>query len=354
VVAETAVLRGAGEPDRMVRAITLGLALACVLALVEGGLAWRVLTLGRRLEGGLRRLLGATPAAAAGPLPALQAVVGHAGRAHMMHELRNLPLLLGQAGSAAVELLVLALVLVLLHPPAAPLVLAVHGARRARRCRRAAPLREREMRHREHSAALANLELDAVLAVHPVRSLGGAEGLAREHEDRLQQWRAAALASGRTRTAAAVVQGGVGAVLAVAIVLTGLPHVEGLAAQLLLVLFALSLPLVGERLAVLAQQWPGLRTLTMRLVEPLDAPPEDGAGSATGSPGPAGGPAARVGRGRGGRTGRCCRTSTSSCARASTSPSSVLPRAREVDADVPCCSACSTRPAAGSSSTGRL
>ena len=280
VVAETAVLRGALDGDRPVRAIVAGLVLAVVLAAVEAGLAARVLTLGRRLEGGLRWLLAAR-------LPLLpdrylrsRPASDMAGRAHQLHELRTLPLLLGQAATTAVELVVLAVALVVLHPPAAPLVVAATVLVGLAAGAVQPPLREREQRHREHAAALAQLELDGVLAVHPVRSLGGAPALAAEHAGRLVHWRAAALASGRTRTTAALTQGGLGAALAVAVVLATLPDLDRPATQLLFVLWALGVPLAGERLALLAQQWPSLRTLALRLAEPLDTPAEDGAGRA--------------------------------------------------------------------------
>ncbi len=282
VVAETVVLRGAIDDPDPLRAVLTALGLATVLAAVEAGLAARVLTLGRRLEHGLRALLAVHLPLLPDRFLRSRPSSDMAGRAHVLHELRTLPLLLGQGATAVVELVVLAVALVALHPPAAPLVLlatvlvgVVAGAVQL-------PLREREQRHREHAAALAHLELDAVLAVHPVRSLGGATALSSEHDDRMDCWRAAALALGRIRTWAAGLQGGLGAVLAVAIVMTSLPAIDRPASQLLLVLWALGLPLVGERLALLAQQWPSLRALAMRLAEPLDAPVEEGAGAVPG------------------------------------------------------------------------
>ncbi len=274
----TATLRGAIDQARPGPALAAALGLTAVLAFVELGLAGRLLTLGRRLEGGLRRGLRERIPLLPDRYLRSRPSSDLAGRAHQLHELRNLPLLLGQAGVAAVELVVLAVALIVTHPPAAPLVLAAAALVGLTAVAVQPPLREREQRHVEHSAALAQLELDGVLAVHPIRSLGGIDALGAEHTERLGHWRGAALAAGRARTAAAVVQNGLGAILAVLIVTVTLPDLNRPATALLVVLWALGIPLAGERLTLLAQHWPGLRTLALRLAEPLEAPVEEGAG----------------------------------------------------------------------------
>ena len=87
----------------------------------------------------------------------------------------------------------------------------------------------------------------------------------------------------RARTAAAFLQTACGIGLAIPVVVAGLDHLDGAPERLLLVLWAITIPVAAERVGQIALQWPGLRTLALRLAEPLDAP-EAARGDAAAAP----------------------------------------------------------------------
>src|SRR4029077_3413166 len=114
-----------------------------------------------------------------------------------------------------------------------------------------------------------------------VRTHGAEPALAREHRDRLGEWVRAARGALRTalgaEAASALIGFGLGAWLLSDFFAraagTGSATDPGTA--LLAVFWALSLPTLGYELALLVQQVPAQRNLTLRLVEPLGAPEEE-------------------------------------------------------------------------------
>ena len=245
--------------------------IALVLAVVETLAAAAAMGIGRRLEIGLRRALAVT-------LPRLpdrylrsRPPSDMAERAHALHELRMLPLLATQLLAAAFETLFVAIGLCVLDPSCAPYVaLATAGALGVALMVQL-PLRERELRAREHASALGQTTLDAVLGVLAIRAHGAERALRAEHDDRLRGWIGAARAAVRARTAATFAQTACGIGLAIPVVVIGLDHLDSPPERLLLVLWAVTIPVAAERVGQIALQWPQLRTLALRLAEPLDA-----------------------------------------------------------------------------------
>jgi ATP-binding cassette subfamily B protein len=137
------------------------------------------------------------------------------------------------------------------------------------------PLGERDLRVRIHAGALARFYLDAMRGLFAVRSHGAERALRREHEGLLTNW----MRSSRAFVSAAVtVEAGqalVGVGLAAWLLVTYLERGAADGAALLLVHWALNLPVLGQELALAARQYPSLRNLTLRLLEPLGAR-EDG------------------------------------------------------------------------------
>ncbi len=271
-VAEAALLQGS-LGDGAVRSTLLAVAgLALLLAVVETLSAASGLGIGRRLEVGLRRALALK-------LPRLpdrylrsRPPSDLAERAHVLHELRVLPLLATQLLAAGLETLLVGAALCVLVPSVAPLVvLATVGALGAAAAVQV-PLRERELRAREHLVAVGQTNLDAVLGVMAIRAHGAEPAIVEQHEERLRGWIASARAAVRARTAATFLQTACGIGLAIPVVVTGLDHLDAVPERLLLVLWAITIPVAAERVGQIALQWPQLRTLALRLAEPLDAP----------------------------------------------------------------------------------
>lgn len=138
---------------------------------------------------------------------------------------------------------------------------------------------ERNLRVRAHNGALMRFYLDALLGLVPIRAHGAEMAVRREHESLLTQWVRASLTLIR---ASLVVEGilalaGVGmAIFLIFGYLRGRTEVEGV---LLLLYWALRLPTLGQEVAVSARQYPGMRNVTLRLMEPLAAPEEGDAGT---------------------------------------------------------------------------
>ena len=271
-VAEAALLQGSLGDGAAQTTLLAVAGLALVLAGVETLMSAAGLGIGRRLEVGLRRAL-------LQKLPRLpdrylrsRPPSDLAERAHVLHELRVLPLLATQLLAAGLETILVGVALCVLVPAVAPLVaLATVGALGAAAAVQL-PLRERELRAREHLSAVGQTNLDAVLGVLPIRAHGAEAAIAAQHEERLRGWIGSARAAVRARTAATLLQTACGIGLAIPVVVAGLDHLDSAPQRLLLVLWAITIPVAAERVGLVALQWPGLRTLALRLAEPLDAP----------------------------------------------------------------------------------
>lgn len=270
-IAEAAFLQNALDDSGVRLALLVVAGLALMLAGMETLTAASGLGIGRRLEIGLRRALAAK-------LPRLpdrylrsRPPSDLAGRAHVLHELRSLPLLATQVLAATLETVFVAVALCVLDPRSAPFVAVATVGALGTAIAVQLPLRERELRAREHASALSQTTLDALLGVLAIRAHGAEDSLEAEHNQRLGGWIAAARAALRARTTATFLQTACGIGLAVPIVIVGLGHLDTAPERLLLVLWAITIPIAAERVGQVALQWPQLRTLALRLAEPLDA-----------------------------------------------------------------------------------
>jgi ABC-type bacteriocin/lantibiotic exporter with double-glycine peptidase domain len=136
-------------------------------------------------------------------------------------------------------------------------------------------LNERDLRTRNHAGALHGFYLDAMLGLAPIRAHRAERNVQRQHESLLVEWalslrslmRLALLSDG----VQALICTGLAAALLVSHFVT-LGQVNG--GDLLLIFWTLKLPAVGGRIAGLAHQYPAMRNVLLRLLEPLNAPEE--------------------------------------------------------------------------------
>jgi ATP-binding cassette subfamily B protein len=265
---------GAGDAAPGVLTVAL-VAVAAFLAL-EWPVAAALRGAGRRLEQRMRR-------AFLRKIPRLgdryfqsRPVSDMAERAHLAHRLRALPALGGQLVRASLEVVVTATALVWLYPAGAPLALALAAAMLLVPLVAQPALAERDLRMRNHAGALGRFYLDALLGLTAIRTHRGEAAVAREHGERLSEWLAAARAALRAaltaETAQTLVGFGLAAWLLVRFLGSGAAASEHPGAVLLVVYWALTLPALGQEIAALVQQYPGQRSVTLRLVEPLGAP----------------------------------------------------------------------------------
>jgi ABC-type bacteriocin/lantibiotic exporter with double-glycine peptidase domain len=240
--------------------------------------------LGRALDQGLRRAFLRKLPRLGDRYFASRPVSDMAERAHQLHRVRLLPGLAAQLGRAVLELLLTTLAIAWLYPRGAPVAFGLLAVACIVPALGVPVLAERDLRLRTHSGSLMRFYLDALLGLSAVRTHGAERAVVREHDERLGEWRRA----GRDMIRASlwvesvvVAISALGAGVLVVGSLDTLPEGPTRAATaLLLLFFALGLPMQAARLIALVRQLPDHRNVTLRLIEPLGAPEEQSASEA--------------------------------------------------------------------------
>jgi ATP-binding cassette subfamily B protein len=262
-------------PEQRLGGIGLLLLLLGVLLCLEFGIATGLLRLGRRLETRLR-------SAFLQKIPRLsdryfqsRLTSDMAERSHSVQALRLLPGLGGQLMRSVFELALTTAGIAWLDLASAPLAVLAAVLSVGLPLAAQPLLAERDLRVRSHASALGRFYLDALLGLVAVRVHGAERAVRREHEGLLVEWMRAGLGLQRI----AVVVGGVQSLVGFGLVAWLLMSYFGRGGEvsrvLLLVYWALNLPVLGQAVALTAQQYPAQRNMTLRLLEPLGAP-EDG------------------------------------------------------------------------------
>jgi ABC-type bacteriocin/lantibiotic exporter with double-glycine peptidase domain len=283
LVAETLLFRGLfdiaaqlGLGSQRLLALAALLAFAMLLLAIEWPIVMESLRYGRHLETRLRMALLAK-------LPRLndryfqsRSVSDMAERNHNIQMARNVPMLGLNFVQTLAELVLTLIGIALIAPDAAPWALALVAAAVLLPLLMQPLLNERDLRLRNHAAALNGFYLDALLGLVPVRTHRAQRAVRRQHEGLLVEWTrasrsmlAASVTAGSLQTA--VYQG-----LAAALLVQHFRHTGSVSGgDLLLVYWALKLPSLGGAVGGLARQYPAQRNVLMRLFEPLTAPEED-------------------------------------------------------------------------------
>jgi ATP-binding cassette subfamily B protein len=266
------ISRELGRGGQRVAAASAALTIVFVLLLLDLGIASGIARMGRRLEARLRiGFLAKIPR-----LPdryfRSRLTSDMAERSHSVHALRQVSDLGARIIRSTFDLALTTLALVWLYPEGA--VLAIAGALLVI----AIPfgsrelLIERDLRVRTHAGALARFYLDALLGVVPIRTHGAEAAVRREHESLLVDW---CRAGYRSIGAVAVIEGlqalvGVAMTTLLVAMYVANAHYGG-GTVLLLAYWALSLPVVGQDLALATREAIVLRSRALRLAEPLGA-----------------------------------------------------------------------------------
>jgi len=254
------------------------IAFASALLLLELPIASNALKMGRRLETRLR-------VAFMEKIPRLgdryfqsRLISDMAERGHSAHSLRQLPSLGARFLRLCFELALTTAGLIWLDPTrtwagawaaiaVAVIALALPLALQSR-------LTERDLRIRSHNGALSRFYLDAMLGLAPIRAHGAERAVRREHESLLVEWMRACYDYLRAVVAGETAQSLIGFGLAAWLLFDHLSRAGTSGGVLLMVYWALNLPALGQEIAMLAQQYPSQRNVTLRLLEPLGAPEE--------------------------------------------------------------------------------
>jgi ABC-type bacteriocin/lantibiotic exporter with double-glycine peptidase domain len=194
-----------------------------------------------------------------------------AERCHSVQALRLLPSLGGRFMWSTFELACTTVGIIWLDPASAPLALVIAALAVGLPLAAQPFLTERDLRARSHAGALSRFYLDALLGLVAVRAHGAERAVRREHENLLVEWMRTGLGLQRIVVAVEAVQSLVGFGLAAWLLMSYLGRGGEASSILLLVYWALNLPVLGEAVALMAQQYPAQRNVTLRLLEPLGA-----------------------------------------------------------------------------------
>jgi ABC-type bacteriocin/lantibiotic exporter with double-glycine peptidase domain len=245
------------------------------LLLLEWPLAVSLLRWGRRLETRLRM-------AFLDKIPRLgdryfqsRLTSDMAERSHNMQRIRHLPDAASQLVRSVFELLLTMVGIIWLDPSSLPLAAGATALALALPLVTQPVLAERDLRVRSHAGALSRFYLDALLGLVAVRAHGAERAVRREHEDLLVEWARAGFRLQRTAVWLQTVQLFSGYGLAAWLLLNHLSRAGGAGTVLLLVYWALNLPVLGQEVSQIAWQYPAYRNVALRLLEPLGALEEE-------------------------------------------------------------------------------
>ncbi len=281
------IARDLALTSQRLTALGVLLVFSTALLLLEIPIAASALRMGRKLESRLR-------VAFLEKIPRLGDRYFHsrltsdmAERSHSVHRIRLLPDLAGQLLRSVFELALSTAGIIWLDRSLAWLAVAAALIGIALPLAAQPMVAEQDLRFRSHTGALSRFYMDALLGLVPIRTHCAERTVRREHESLLVEWAHAGFSLQRIAVAVDAVQFLSGFGLAAWLLFDHLARSGQSGAVLLLVYWALNLPVLGQEAAPLAWQYPAHRSVTLRLLEPLGAP-ESSDSKVAGSPDPNG------------------------------------------------------------------
>ncbi len=260
--------------SQRIGAIVALFAFVITLFLLELPIAATVLRFGRRLETRLR-------IAFLEKIPRLGAHYFHSRltsdmtqRAHDLRQLRTLPNLGVTFLRLSFQIILTAASIIWLEPNSAPLAILATIVAIGLSFATQPILAERDMRLRTHIGALSRFYLDALLGLTPLRTHRAERAVRREHESLLVEWFRASMEFEQLDTLTQGIVAVIGSGFAIWILFNYIAQGGEASGVLLLFYWTLNLPIMGQALADVSQQYPLQRNRVLRLLEPLGAPDE--------------------------------------------------------------------------------
>jgi ATP-binding cassette subfamily B protein len=262
--------------ERLGAIVALVLFLATILALDWSG-AIGSFRLGRQIEMRLRtRFLLKVPRLSDRYFQS-RLTSDMAFRAHSLQLLRQLPEMVGHCLYLIVSILITGTAIICVYPGSALLtVLAVIAACGIPSLLMPA-MAERDMRHRELSASLGSLYLDSLLGSRAIQAHCAERTMRSVQAGQLERWAAAGLSQQALFVRVDAVQMAATLACIVALVCRQSLIAQSPAGLLLLIYWAISIPLLGREAAAVARSLPAMRNTLLRFLE-LTGSPEEPAG----------------------------------------------------------------------------
>jgi len=259
--------------ERIAMVAALFVFLAC-LALIEWATEDLLKTSGRRLEVRLRTRFCLKIPRLSDRYFQSRLISDMAQRAHAVQGLRDVPSLAVNLLRSLVSMLATVVGIAWFFPQAAWQAVACCFVAVAVPVLAQPWLLERDLRFREHAGGLSRFYLDALLGIVPIRTHGAGPALRASQSIQLGNWAAAGLRVQRSVVSVETLQNFLSYGTAAWLVFTAMRAGGNVAALILLVYWALSLPEMGKAVSATVLQWPAMRNGLLRFLEPLGAPEE--------------------------------------------------------------------------------
>lgn len=136
-------------------------------------------------------------------------------------------------------------------------------------------LSERDLRARTHAGALSRFYLGALMGLVPIRTHSAERAVRLEHEGLLVEWMRAARSVQKGVVVIEALQLTAGFGMAAFLSYNYLLNESHIGQAVLMIFWALSLPVFGQDVATLTRFYPAFRNITLRLLEPMGAIEED-------------------------------------------------------------------------------
>jgi ATP-binding cassette subfamily B protein len=241
-----------------------------LLMLLDYSIAAALLRLGRRLEAEFRLTVLQRLPRIADRYFRSRLSSDMAQRSHSTHRLRVLPSLYGQLIRTAADLMITGAAIIWLDNSALTLTIVAVSLNLALPLLFNPVLRERDLKVRNHVGALTRFYLDAMLGLTPLRAHCAERAFRREHTGVLREWAGSALNLQKVAVLMDALQLVSGFGFAV-LLLQHMAAAPQAGVALLLLYWALKIPMLAQDFALAIRQYPAQRNLALRILEPLNA-----------------------------------------------------------------------------------
>jgi ABC-type bacteriocin/lantibiotic exporter with double-glycine peptidase domain len=264
-----------------VAALAALLAFLVLLTAIELPIWRRTFELGRRLEGRTRLALLEKLARADERYFHSRLVSDMAERCHRLHELRVVPELGAELVRAVFGIALATAGIVWIDPALAPIAIAGASASIVIPLLAQRSLSEDDLRLRNHAGAILRFHLDAMLGIVPLRAHAAGPAMRAGHERLVGEWTRAGLRLHRRVVLVEALHSIAGLGLAALLLWFHGRREPEAGGALLLVYWALSLPVFGQQIGACARRYPAQRSITLRFLELLGMPEESGTADGT-------------------------------------------------------------------------
>ena len=194
-----------------------------------------------------------------------------AERGHSVHGAKNIPFVAARLVTSLFELILTTAGIIWIEPRAAPLAIGAAMITLGLPLVAKPLLTERDLRVRTHVGALGRFYLDAMMGLTTIRAHAAEHAIRKEQRVLINEWTRATFASLRGAVTVEAVQALVSTAAAAAILIIHLSGRADAGGSLLLIYWALNVPILANVFADSGRRYPESHNIVLRLMEVLRA-----------------------------------------------------------------------------------